>query len=144
MVDKAVCMIESIVDDAWISWAGRLIPNITCCIREEMEARDREEKERRICEEVEAKERLVHEKAKRVVREKVERVARRERRQQEKLDLFLNKSITAEDFEKDLEAEALAEGSKAMGVAVIEDVVGEQVSEMEVDNVGRTKWWWRT
>ena len=104
-----------------------------------MEARDREEKERRICEEVEAKERLVHEKAKRVVREEAERVARRERCQQEKLDLFLNKSITAEDFEK-----ALAEGSEAMGVAVIEDAVGEQVSEMEVDDVGRTKWWWRT
>ena len=109
-----------------------------------MEARDREEKERRICEEVEAKERLVHEKAKRVVREEAERVARRERCQQEKLDLFLNKSITAEDFKKDSEAEALAEGSEAMGVAVIKDMVGEQVSEMEVDDVGRTKWWWRT
>ena len=50
--------------------------------------------------------------------------------------MFLNKSITAEEFEKDSEAEVEVEESEAMGVAAVEDVVGMQVSEMEVDNVG--------
>ena len=51
--------------------------------------------------------------------------------------MFLNKSITAEEFEKDFEAEA--EGSKAMGVAVVKDAVGVQASEMEVDAAGEDK-----
>ena len=50
------------------------------------------------------------------------------------MDLFLNESITAEEFEKDSEAEA--EGSEVTGVAIIEDKVGSQVSEMEVDDAG--------
>ena len=120
---------------------GRLIPNIIRHIREETEVRDHEEKERRIRKEVEVKERLVHEEAEREVREEVERVTQRERRQQEKLDLFLNESITAEEFKKDseAEAEAEAEGSKVTGVAVIEDKVGAQVSKMEVDDAGEDK-----
>ena len=134
MVNEAVHTIESIADDAWISWAGQLIPNIVHRVREETEVRDHEERERRICEEAEAKERLVCEEAEREVREEAEKVVRRERRQQEKLDLFLNKSITAEELEKDSEVEA--EGSEVTGVAIIEDKVGAQVSEMEVDDVG--------
>ena len=59
------------------------------------------------------------------------------------MDLFLNKSITAEEFKKDseaeAEAEAEAEGSEVTGVAVIEDKVGAQVSEMEVDDAGEDK-----
>ena len=105
MVDEVVRTIESVADDAWVPWAGRLVPNITRRVREEAEVKDREEKERKIHEEVEAKERLVREEAERVVRVEAERVARREKRQQEKLDLFLNESITAEEFERDLEAE---------------------------------------
>ena len=131
-MNEAVRTIESVADDAWISWAGRLIPNIVRRVREETEVRDREERERRIREEVEVKERLVCEEAEREVREEAERVARRERRQQEKLDLFLNESITAEEFEKDSEAEE----SKVTGVAIVEDKVGAQVSEMEVDDAG--------
>ena len=134
MVDKVVHTNESVADNAWISWAGRLIPNIVHCVREEMEARDCKEKERRIQEEAVAKERLVREEAKREVREEAERVTRRERHQQETLDLFLNESITAEGFEKDSEAEV--EGSEVTGVAVVEDKVGTQVSEMEVDDAG--------
>ena len=134
MVNEAVHTIESVANDACFSWAGRLIPNIVCHVREEMEARDHEERERRIRKEAEVKERLVHEEAEREVREEAERVARRDRCQQEKLDLFLNESITAEEFEKDSEAEA--EGSKVTGVAIIEDKVGVQVSKMEVDNMG--------
>ena len=48
--------------------------------------------------------------------------------------MFLNESITAEEFEKDSEAEA--EESEVTGVAIIEDRVGAQVSEMEVDDAG--------
>ena len=134
MVNEAVRTIEPVADNAWISWARRLIPNIVRRVRGETEVRDREERERRIREEAEAKERLVHEEAEKEVREEAERVARRERCQQEKLDLFLNESITAEEFEKDSEVEA--EESEVTGVAVIEDKVGAQVSEMEVDDAG--------
>ena len=133
-MNEAVCKIEPVADDAWISWAGRLIPNIVRHVREETEVRDRKEKERRIHEEAEVKERLVCEEAEREVREEAERVAQRERRQQEKLDLFLNKSIIAEEFKKDSEVEV--EESEVTGVAVIEDKVGAQVSEMEVDDMG--------
>ena len=54
--------------------------------------------------------------------------------QQEKLDLFLNESITAEEFEKDLEAEV--ERSKVTGEGMVEDAFGTQMSEMEVDDAG--------
>ena len=109
-----------------MTWAGQLVPNILCHIREEAEARDRKEKERKICDEAEAKERLVCEEA--------ERVVCREQRQQEKLDLFLNESITAEEFKRDSKEEL--ERSKVMGEEVVEDMVGMQVSEMEVDDAG--------
>ena len=46
--------------------------------------------------------------------------------------MFLNESITAEEFEKDSEAEE----SEVTGVAIVEDKVGAQVSEMEVDDAG--------
>ena len=75
MVDEAVRTIESVADNAWVPWAGRLVPNIACRVREEAEAKDCEEKERKIREEAEAKERLVREEAERVVRVEAERVA---------------------------------------------------------------------
>ena len=75
MVNEAVCTIEPVADNAWISWVGQLIPNIVRRVREETEVRDREERERRIHEEAEAKERLVCEEAEREVREEAERVA---------------------------------------------------------------------
>ena len=75
MVNEAVRTIESVADNAWISWVGRLIPNIVHRVREETEVRDCEERERRIREEAEVKERLVHEEAEREVREEAERVA---------------------------------------------------------------------
>ena len=76
-MNEAVRTIEPIADDAWISWVGRLIPNIVRHVREETEARDREERKRRKREEAEAeaKERLVCEEAERKVREEAERVA---------------------------------------------------------------------
>ena len=134
MVDEAVRTIESVADDAWVPWAGRLVPNIARRVREEAEAKDHEEKERKIRGEAEAKERLVREKAERVVRAEAERVARREKRQQEKLDLFLNEFITAEEFERDSEAEA--ERSEIVEDVTGEDVLGTQTSEMEVDDAG--------
>ena len=51
--------------------------------------------------------------------------------------MFLNESITAEEFEKDLEAEA--ERSKVTGEGMVEDVFGTQISEMEVDDAGEDK-----
>ena len=134
MVDEVVRTIESIADDAWVPWAGCLVPNIARRVREEAEAKDCEEKERKIREEAEAKERLVREEAERVVRAEAERVAQREKRQQEKLDLFLNESITAEEFERDSEAEA--ERSEIVEDVTGEDVLGMQTSEMEVDDAG--------
>ena len=134
MVDEVVHTIESVTDDAWVPWAGRLVPNIARHVSEEAEAKDHEEKERKICEEAEAKERLVREEAERVVRAEAERVARREKRQHEKLDLFLNESITAEEFERDSEAEA--ERREIVEDIAGKDALGTQTSEMEVDDVG--------
>ena len=74
MVDEAARTIEVVTDDTWASWAGRLVPNIARCIREEAEVKDREEKERKIHEKAEAKERLVREEAERVVRAEAKRV----------------------------------------------------------------------
>ena len=88
---------------------------------------------------MEEKERLVREEAERVVREEAKRVMQRGRHQQEKLDLFLNKSITAEEFKKDSDAEADTERSKVTGEGVVEEVVGTQTSEMEVDDTGEDK-----
>ena len=136
MVNEAVRTIEAVTDDTWVSWAGRLVPNIARRVREEAEVLDCEEKERKIHEEAEAKERLVREEAERVVRAEAGRVARREKCQQEKLDLFLNESITAEEFERDSEVDGEAERSKVTGVDAIEDAVIGQVSEMEIDDVG--------
>ena len=113
-----------------------MVPNIAHRVREEAEAKDREGKERKIRKEAKAKERLVREEAERVVRAEAERVARREKRQQEKLDLFLNESITAEEFERDLEVDGEAERSEVTGVDAIKNVVVGQVSEMEINNVG--------
>ena len=134
MVDEAVHTIESVADDAWVSWAGRLVPNIVRRVQEAAEAKDREEKERKIREEAEARERLVREEAERMVKVEAERIARRERRQQEKLDLFLSESITVKEFERDSEVEA--ERSEVVGEFVGEDALGTQTSEMEVDDVG--------
>ena len=134
MVDEAVRTIEAIADDTWVSWAGRLVPNVTRRVREEVEAKDREEKEQKIREEVEARERLIREEAERMVKEEAERIARRERHQQEKLDLFLSESITVGEFERDSEVEA--ERSEVVGEVVGEDTLGMQISEMEVDDVG--------
>ena len=105
MMDKAVDTIESVADNAWVSWAGWLVPNIVHCIKEEVEARDNEEKEKKIHKEVEVKERLVHKEAKRLVKEEAEQITWREWHQQEKLNLFLSELITVEEFERDLEAD---------------------------------------
>ena len=134
IVDEAVRTIKSVADDAWVPWAGRLVPNIVHCIQEAAEAKDREEKERKIREEAEARERLIHKEAERMVKEEAERIARRERHQQEKLDLFLSESITVEEFERDLEVEV--ERSEVVGEFVGKDALGTQTSEMEVDDVG--------
>ena len=134
MVDEAVRTIESVADDAWVPWVGRLVPNIVRRVQEAAEAKDCEEKERKICEEVEVRERLIREEAKRMVKEEAEWIVRREQRWQEKLDLFLSESITVEEFERDLGVGV--EKSEVVGEVVGEDALGTQTSEMEVDNVG--------
>ena len=48
--------------------------------------------------------------------------------------MFLNESITAEEFERDLEVEA--ERSEVVEDVTGEDVLGTQTSEMEVDEAG--------
>ena len=85
MVEEAVHTIESVADDAWVPWAGQLVPNIVRRVQEAAEAKDREEKERKIREEAETRERLICEEAERMVKEEAEWIVRREQRQQEKL-----------------------------------------------------------
>ena len=45
MVDKVVRMIKLVADNAWVNWAGRLVPNVVHCVQEAAKARDCEEKE---------------------------------------------------------------------------------------------------
>ena len=60
MVKDATKVLEDIVDESWVPWAGRIIPNVVCRVRQETEVRAREE-------------------AKRVVDEKLARAAKRDR-----------------------------------------------------------------
>lgn len=48
--------------------------------------------------------------------------------------MFLNESITAEEFERDLEEEV--ERGEVTGEEVIKEVLGTQISEMEVNDEG--------
>ena len=34
MVDKATKVLEAVVDELWVLWASRLIPNMACQVRE--------------------------------------------------------------------------------------------------------------
>ena len=65
MVDEATKVLEAIGDESWALWVDRLIPNISCWVREEAEARAQEEQDCKIQEEVE---RIMQEKLTRVVK----------------------------------------------------------------------------
>ena len=129
MVEEAVATLEVVANDSWVPWAGRLVPHIARRVREEAETKAREEEERRVREEIEAQAKFVRAEEERVRQEEDARIARRERRQQEKLDLFLNEGITVEEFELDSEAEA--EKSEVTG-----EGAGGNSAEMDVDDEG--------
>ena len=43
MVEDTTKVLEDVMDESWVPWAGRLIPTIVRQVREEMEARAREQ-----------------------------------------------------------------------------------------------------
>ena len=65
MVKDATKVLEDVADESWVPWAGRIIPNVVCRVKQETEARAREEYDRKLREE-----------AKRVVDEKLARAAK--------------------------------------------------------------------
>ena len=68
MVEEATKVLEYVVDESWVPWAGCLIPTIVHRVGEETEARAREEYDWELREE-----------AKHVVDEKLARAVKRDR-----------------------------------------------------------------
>ena len=135
LVKEATKVLEPVADDSWVLWAGRLIPNVTRRVREEVEARAREERAEKARREEEAKEERARAEAERAAQEEAERVARRGKRLQEKLDAFLEGKITDVDLDKDSEEEEETEAgrSEALGTEDVEGIGGSQSSLMDVD-----------
>ena len=127
MVKDATKVLEDVTDESWVSWVGRLIPNVVRWVRAMVEARSREECDREVREE-----------AKRLVKEKLARAAKRDRRLEEKLTVVLEGRMNQAELEIDSEAEEMveAEGSEAIGMEEFGTTGATQSSAMEVDEEG--------
>ena len=119
MVEEATKVLETVVDELWLLWVERLIPNISHHLRVEVEAKAQEEQNCKHREEV-----------KHLVDKKLARAVKRDKQLKEKLMEVLEGQLTQAELEIDSEAEE-------MGVAeeseVIRTMGGTQLSVMEVD-----------
>ena len=124
MVNEATKALEAVVDESWVPWVHHLIPNISCRVRAEVEAKAREEQDHKIQEEVEH-----------VVQEKMMKVVKWDKRLGEKLMEPLVGQIMQEAFQHNSEAEETGEveESKVMGMEDVGMTGGTQSSAMEVD-----------
>ena len=136
MVAEAVEVLETVADDGWAVWAGRLVPNIVRRVREEAEEKAREEEQDRVRREAEAKARRAQEEAEVAAREEAERELRRQRRMDEKLDAFLANEITESELERDSDEAGEVEQNEATGKEEVDDLVGTEISAMEIDDAG--------
>ena len=127
MVKDATKVLEDVVDESWVPWAGHIIPNVVHQVRQETEARAQEEYDWKLREEV-----------KHIVDEKLARAAKRDRCLEEKLMAVLEGRMDQAELEVDSEAEETveAEGSKAVGTEEYGTMGGTQSSAMEVDEEG--------
>ena len=127
IVEDTTEVLEEVVDESWVPWAGCLVPNIVCQVRAVAEARSREERDREVREE-----------AQRLIEEKLARAAKRDRWLEEKLMAVLEGRLSQEALEVDSEAEEMGdpEGSKAIGTEEFGTTGGTQLSAMEVDEEG--------
>ena len=130
MVKDTTKVLEGIVDESWVPWAGCIIPNVVRRVRQEMEARAREEYDWKLQEEV-----------KHVIDEKLARAAKQDRCLKEKLTAVLEGRMDQAELEVDSEAEEMveAEGSEAIGMEEYGTTGGTQLSAMEVDEEGEDK-----
>ena len=127
IMDDATKALEDVVDESWIPWVARLVPNVAHQVRVEAEARAQEEQSHKLREEV-----------KRLADEKLVRVEKRDRRLEEKLTAVLEGRLTQAELEVDLEVEEMgeAEGSEAVRTEEAGTTGGTQSSAMEVDEEG--------
>ena len=136
LVEEAAQAIEAVADESWVSWAGRLVPNIAKRVEEAAKRKAREEEEERVQREAEAAARRAQEEAEREAQEKEERALRRQRRMDEKLDAFMAQTITESELERDSEAEEEDARGEVTGEEAVEGAVGTESSAMEVDDAG--------
>jgi hypothetical protein len=136
LVEEAVQTIEAVADESWVTWAGRLVPNIARRVTEDAERKAREEKDERERKEAEATARRVKEAAEKEAREKEERALRRQRRLDDKLDAFMAQRITESELERDSEAEEEEARGAGTGEEGLEGAGGTTSSAMEVDDEG--------
>ena len=127
MVEDTTKALEDIVDELWVLWVGRLVPNMACRVRAAAEARAWEEHDHEVQEE-----------AKCLVDDKLVRAAKRDRWLEEKLTPVLEGRLSQAELEVDSEVEEIgeAEGSKAVRMEEVGTTGGTQLSVMEVDEEG--------
>ena len=134
LVEEAAQAIEVVADESWVAWAARLVPNIARRVKEDAMRKAREEEEERVQKEAEAAAKREKEEAEREAQEKEERALRRQRRLDEKLDMFLAEKITESELERDSEPDEEIE--HATGEEEVEEAAGTEGSAMEVDDAG--------
>ena len=97
-MENTTKVLEDVADESWGLWVGRLIPNVICRVRADMEARAQEEHNWKLQEE-----------AKHVVDEKLVRVVKQDRWLKEKLMAVLEGWLSQAVLEVDLEVEKMEE-----------------------------------
>ena len=54
LVEEAMQAVEAVADESWVSWAGRLVPNIAKRVKENAAKKAQEEEDERVQREAEA------------------------------------------------------------------------------------------
>ena len=124
MVEDTTRALKVVVDELWILWAARLIPNVAHRVRAEVEERAQEKHNCKLQEE-----------AKHLVDEKLARAVKQDSQLEEKLTEVLEGQLTQAELEIDLEVKEMgeAEESEVVGTEELGMMGGTQSSAMEVD-----------
>ena len=124
MVNEAAAVLEVVANDSWVVWGAQVLPNVVARVKAEGgEGSESVSKALELLFAADAE------------KDANEDIARREARCQEKLEAFLDKRITQEEFERDSEGDAAtAERSEATGDEELVEVETQISGEMDVDS----------
>ena len=124
MVDEATVVLEAVADDSCVVWGAQLLPNVVAQVRAEGgEGSESISKVLELLFTADAE------------KDADEDIAHWEVRCQEKLEAFLDKRISQEEFERDSEGgAATVERSEATGDEEIMEVETQISGEMDVDS----------